>query len=183
MRIVWFLSIAVGGGRDPRRRGRSAAARGLQGKATPKPTIVTSFEVTGRHCVFQRDYASHAQGTVPSRSGGRYLPRGRPGVRHRGRVAERAHRHHEVPIFEQDQAWPAGRLHESRPRCASAEANLASSSSMAWRPSACPGRKGMPVPPTRTCAKSGMRCRRGHGAGERCRHPSDGLPPMVNAAG
>src|SRR3974390_2322877 len=53
----------------------AAAARGLQGKGTPKAYIVTEGERTGAREVYQRDYAVHAQGTVEP-FGGRYLARG-----------------------------------------------------------------------------------------------------------
>ena len=42
----------------------AAAARGLQGKTTPKAYIVTEVEITGDREAYQRDYAAHAAATV-----------------------------------------------------------------------------------------------------------------------
>jgi Domain of unknown function (DUF1330) len=53
----------------------AAAARGLQGKTSPKAYIVTEVELTGDVTAYQRDYAAHAQGTVEP-FGGHYLARG-----------------------------------------------------------------------------------------------------------
>ena len=82
----------------------AAAARGLQGKTTPKAYIVTEVEVTGDTTLYQRDYAAHAQGTVEP-FGGHYLARGgrvagTEGAPPKGRIVIS-----EFPSFEQAKAW------------------------------------------------------------------------------
>jgi uncharacterized protein (DUF1330 family) len=82
----------------------AAAARGLQGKTTPKAYIVTEVDVTGDMTLYQRDYAAHAQGTVEP-FGGHYLARGgrvagTEGEPPRGRIVIS-----EFPSFEQAKAW------------------------------------------------------------------------------
>jgi uncharacterized protein (DUF1330 family) len=82
----------------------AAAARGLQGKTTPKGYIVTEVEVTGNAELYQRDYAAHAQGTVEP-FGGHYLARGgrvlgTEGEAPKGRIVIS-----EFPSFEDAKAW------------------------------------------------------------------------------
>ena len=82
----------------------AAAARGLQGKTSPKAYIVTEVEVTGDMAVFQRDYAAYAQETVEP-FGGRYLARGgqvfgTEGDPPKGRIVIS-----EFPSFEAAKAW------------------------------------------------------------------------------
>jgi len=82
----------------------AAAARGLQGKTTPKAYIVTEVDVTGNTELYQRDYAAHAQGTVEP-FGGHYLARGgrvlgTEGEPPKGRIVIS-----EFPSFEQARDW------------------------------------------------------------------------------
>ena len=82
----------------------AAAARGLQGKTTPKAYIVTEVDVTGNRELYQRDYAAHAQGTVEP-FGGHYLARGgrvegTEGEPPKGRIVIS-----EFPSFEDAKAW------------------------------------------------------------------------------
>ena len=82
----------------------AAAARGLQGKTTPKAYIVTEVDVTGNRELYQRDYAAHAQGTVEP-FGGHYLARGgrvlgTEGDPPKGRIVIS-----EFPSFEDAKAW------------------------------------------------------------------------------
>jgi uncharacterized protein (DUF1330 family) len=82
----------------------AAAARGLQGKITPKAYIVTEVDVTGNRELYQRDYAAHAQGTVEP-FGGHYLARGgrvlgTEGESPKGRIVIS-----EFPSFEDAKAW------------------------------------------------------------------------------
>src|SRR5437016_3237723 len=82
----------------------AAAARGLQGKSTPKAYIVTEVDVTGDREAFQRDYAAHAQATVDP-FGGRYLVRGGrvvgvEGAPPKGRIVISV-----FDSFEKAQAW------------------------------------------------------------------------------
>jgi uncharacterized protein (DUF1330 family) len=82
----------------------AAAARGLQGKTTPKAYIVTEVDVTGDMGAYQRDYAAHAQSTVEP-FGGHYLARGgrvhgTEGAPPKGRIVIS-----EFPSFEDAKAW------------------------------------------------------------------------------
>jgi uncharacterized protein (DUF1330 family) len=82
----------------------AAAARGLQGKTTPKAYIVTEVEVTGDMAAFQRDYAAHAQGTVEP-FGGHYLVRGGQVLGTEGAPPKARIVISEFPSFEQAKAW------------------------------------------------------------------------------
>jgi uncharacterized protein (DUF1330 family) len=82
----------------------AAAARGLQGKTTPKAYIVTEVEVTGDMAVFQRDYAAHAQGTVEP-FGGHYLVRGGRVLGTEGEPPRARIVISEFPSFEQAKEW------------------------------------------------------------------------------
>ena len=82
----------------------AAAARGLQGKSTPKAYIVTEVDVTGDMAVYQRDYAAHAQATVEPFTG-HYLARGgrvvgTEGEPPKGRIVISV-----FDSFEKAQAW------------------------------------------------------------------------------
>src|SRR5262245_1225404 len=84
--------------------GAAAAARGLQGKGTPKAYIVTEVELTGDQEAYQRDYAAHAQSTVEP-FGGHYLARagrvlGTEGEPPKARIVIS-----EFPSFEDAKAW------------------------------------------------------------------------------
>ena len=82
----------------------AAAARGLQGKTTPKAYIVTEVDVTGDMAVYQRDYAAHAQGTVEPFTG-HYLARGGRVVGTEGEPPKCRIVISEFDSFEQAQAW------------------------------------------------------------------------------
>jgi len=82
----------------------AAAARGLQGKSTPKAYIVTEVDVTGDMAVFQRDYAAHALGTVEP-FGGRYLVRGGRNVGTEGEPPKGRIVISVFDSFEKAQAW------------------------------------------------------------------------------
>jgi uncharacterized protein (DUF1330 family) len=82
----------------------AAAARGLQGKGTPKAYIVTEVELTGDAQVYQRDYAAHAQGTVEP-FGGHYLARGGRVLGTEGAPPKARIVISEFPSFEKAQAW------------------------------------------------------------------------------
>ena len=82
----------------------AAAARGLQGKGTPKAYIVTEVEVTGDMAAFQRDYAAHAQATVDP-FGGRYLARGGRVLGTEGTPPTARIVISEFPSFEEAKAW------------------------------------------------------------------------------
>jgi uncharacterized protein (DUF1330 family) len=82
----------------------AAAARGLQGRPTPKAYIVTEVDLTGNAELYQRDYAAHAQGTVEP-FGGHYLARGgrvlgTEGEAPKGRIVIS-----EFPSFEDARSW------------------------------------------------------------------------------
>ncbi len=82
----------------------AAAARGLQGKGTPKGYIVTEVEMTGDAAAYQRDYAAHAQATVEP-FGGRYLARGGRVLGTEGEPPKARIVISEFPSFEQARAW------------------------------------------------------------------------------
>jgi len=82
----------------------AAAARGLQGKGTPKAYIVTEVELTGDAQVYQRDYAAYAQGTVEP-FGGHYLARGGRVLGTEGAPPKARIVISEFPSFEKAQAW------------------------------------------------------------------------------
>ena len=82
----------------------AAAARGLQGKTTPKAYIVTEVDVTGNMELYQRDYAAHAQGTVEP-FGGHYLARGGRVFGTEGEPPKSRIVISEFPSFEDAKAW------------------------------------------------------------------------------
>jgi uncharacterized protein (DUF1330 family) len=82
----------------------AAAARGLQGKTTPKAYIVTEVDVTGNMELYQRDYAAHAQGTVEP-FGGHYLARGGRVLGTEGEAPKARIVISEFPSFEEAKAW------------------------------------------------------------------------------
>ena len=82
----------------------AAAARGLQGKTTPKAYIVTEVEITGDREVYQRDYAAHAAATVEP-FGGRYLARGGRVLGTEGEAPKSRIVISEFPSFEDAKAW------------------------------------------------------------------------------
>ena len=82
----------------------AAAARGLQGKTSPKAYIVTEVELTGDVTAYQRDYAAHAQGTVEP-FGGHYLARGGRVLGTEGEPPKARIVISEFPSFEDAKAW------------------------------------------------------------------------------
>jgi uncharacterized protein (DUF1330 family) len=82
----------------------AAAARGLQGKTTPKAYIVTEVELTGDQEAYQRDYAAHAQSTVEP-FGGHYLARGGRVLGTEGEPPKARIVISEFPSFEDAKAW------------------------------------------------------------------------------
>jgi len=82
----------------------AAAARGLQGKSTPKAYIVTEVELTGDQEAYQRDYAAHAQSTVEP-FGGHYLARGGRVLGTEGEPPKARIVISEFPSFEDAKAW------------------------------------------------------------------------------
>jgi len=82
----------------------AAAARGLQGKSTPKGYIVTEVELTGDQEAYQRDYAAHAQSTVEP-FGGQYLARGGRVLGTEGEPPKARIVISEFPSFEDAKAW------------------------------------------------------------------------------
>ena len=82
----------------------AAAARGLQGKSTPKAYIVTEVEITGDREAYQRDYAAHAQATVEP-FGGHYLARGGRVLGTEGEPPKARIVISEFPSFEKAKAW------------------------------------------------------------------------------
>jgi uncharacterized protein (DUF1330 family) len=82
----------------------AAAARGLQGKTTPKAYIVTEVEITGDREVYQRDYAAHAAATVEP-FGGRYLARGGRVLGTEGAPPKARVVISEFPSFEAAKEW------------------------------------------------------------------------------
>ncbi len=82
----------------------AAAARSVQGKATPKAYIVTEVDLTGDMTAFQRDYAAHVQATVEP-FGGHYLARGGRVLGTEGAPPTARIVISEFPSFEQAKAW------------------------------------------------------------------------------
>jgi uncharacterized protein (DUF1330 family) len=82
----------------------AAAARGLQGKTTPKAYIVTEVEITGDREIYQRDYAAHAGATVEP-FGGHYLARGGRVLGTEGAPPKARVVISEFPSFEAAKEW------------------------------------------------------------------------------
>ncbi|HUI95186.1 MAG TPA: DUF1330 domain-containing protein [Xanthobacteraceae bacterium] len=101
---MMFSSYALAGAAILGAVAGAAAARGLQGKGTPKAYIVTEVELTGDAEVYQRDYAAHAAGTVEP-FGGHYLARGGRVLGTEGAPPKARIVISEFPSFEQARAW------------------------------------------------------------------------------
>jgi uncharacterized protein (DUF1330 family) len=82
----------------------AAAARGRQGRGTPKAYIVTEVEITGDRETYQRDYAAHAAATVEP-FGGHYLARGGRVLGTEGAPPKARVVISEFPSFEAAKEW------------------------------------------------------------------------------